>query len=131
MSRRPMTKRVRRLHDMRAKWGDCYWKPGDEPHIEHECEQHEADLIEYENDVRVDFVDLLRAAPRAEALDVDALGFTDLLDVAEAILHKYPPDSIVCSHSVRADRGALTTAAIADLIASCRLSPHNREADHE
>lgn len=73
MSRRPMTKRVRRLHDMRAKWGDCYWKPGDEPHIEHECEQHEADLIEYENDVRVDFVDLLRAAPRAEALDVERL----------------------------------------------------------
>ena len=68
---------------------------------------------------------LLRRWPDDRA---DALGFTDLLDVAEAILHKYPPDSIVCSHSVRADRGALTTAAIADLIASCRLSPHNREA---
>lgn len=66
--------------------------------------------------------DAARAASPAPApLDVERLGFYDLLDVANAILTNYPPDTIVCSHSVKADRGALTTAAIADLIASARL----------
>lgn len=64
------------------------------------------------------------APPR---LDVDALGFYDLLDVADAILTKYPPETIVCSHVERADKGARTTAAIADLIASCRAA---QEKEH-
>lgn len=61
---RPMKRRVLRLHAMRAKWGDCYWKPGDDEHYpgQHECEDHEADLIEYENDVRADFTEQVRAA---------------------------------------------------------------------
>jgi hypothetical protein len=54
------------------------------------------------------------------ALDVERLGFADLLDVAEAILSKYPPDTIVCSHLHRADIGSRTVAAIADLIESSR-----------
>ena len=56
------------------------------------------------------------------ALDVDTLGFDDLLDVGEAILRRYPDDTIVCSHHPEADPGALTTAAIADLIRTARLS---------
>ena len=59
-----MKRRVRRLHDMRSKWGDCYWKPGDDEHYpgEHRCEELEPDLIEFENDVRADFLEQLRAA---------------------------------------------------------------------
>ena len=69
----------------------------------------------------LDLLARLAASPAPAPLDVERLGFYDLLDVADAILTNYPPDTIVCSHSVKADRGALTTAAIADLIASARL----------
>jgi hypothetical protein len=58
--------------------------------------------------------------PALAGLDVERLGFRDLLDVADAILTKYPPDTIVCSHLHRADVGARTVAAIADLIESAR-----------
>lgn len=65
----------------------------------------------------------LRAkAASPPALDMERLGFRDLLDVAEAVLSKYPPDTIVCSHLHRADIGARTVAAIADLIESARLT---------
>ena len=60
-------------------------------------------------------------AEAAQPLDVERLGFRDLLDIGQAILDRaYPPDTIVRSHDVKADIGANTTAAIADLIASCR-----------
>jgi hypothetical protein len=65
--------------------------------------------------------------------DVERLGFTDLLDIGEALLAHYPPDTIVCSHSVKADVGAQTAAGIADVIASCRAalrSPDTETAEH-
>jgi hypothetical protein len=65
-------------------------------------------------------------APTPAGLDEERLGFYDLLDMADAILRHYPPDTIVCSHLHRADVGARTVAAIADLIESARLS---RESD--
>ena len=58
--------RLNRLHALRSKWGDCYWKPGDGASApewaEDPCEAFEPDLIEFENDVRADFVELLRRA---------------------------------------------------------------------
>ena len=60
------------------------------------------------------------AAPTTAGLDVERLGFADLLSIGEALLEHYPPDTIVCSHSVKADIGARSAAAIADVIASCR-----------
>jgi hypothetical protein len=63
------------------------------------------------------------ATPAADSqLDVERLGFTDLLDIGSALLAHYPPDTIVCSHSVKADIGAQTAAGIADVIASCRAA---------
>jgi hypothetical protein len=68
-----------------------------------------------------DFDRWVRASQERPLIDVDALGFYDLLDVAEAILAKaYPPHPLLCSHDPKADIGARTTAAIADLIATCR-----------
>lgn len=61
-------------------------------------------------------------AADSRGLDVELLGFTDLLDIGSALLAHYPPDTIVCSHSVKADIGAQTAAGIADLIASCRAA---------
>ena len=61
---------------------------------------------------------VLRYEP--ELLVAERLGFDDLLTIGEALLEHYPPDTIVCSHSVKADVGARTVAGIADLIASCR-----------
>lgn len=58
------------------------------------------------------------AAP--PSLGVDALDYGDLLDVASALLKRYPPDTIVCSHHPQADIGARSTAAIADLVESIR-----------
>jgi hypothetical protein len=62
-----------------------------------------------------------RLAERGVLLVTD--DFRGLLDVADHILTNYPPDTIVCSHLYRADVGARTVAAIADLIASCRAVP--------
>jgi len=66
----------------------------------------------------------LAAAPQADAgaLDVERLGFADLLSIGEALLEHYPPHTIVCTHNPDADIGARTTAAIGDLIASCRAA---------
>jgi hypothetical protein len=55
-------------------------------------------------------------------LDVERLGFADLLTIGEALLEHYPPDTIVCSHSHKADIGAQTAAGVADIIASCRAA---------
>lgn len=59
-------RRLNRLHALRSKWGDCYWKPGDEWPAD-PCGVFEPDLIEFENDVRADFVGLLRPAIEREA----------------------------------------------------------------
>jgi len=60
-------RRQNRLHALRSKWGDCYWKPGDGASApewaDDPCEALEPDLIEYENDVRADFVALIKRAP--------------------------------------------------------------------
>ena len=73
-------RRLNRLHALRTKWGDCYWKPGDRVSAPEwaadPCEALEPDLIEFENDVRADFTALIRAAgARASppALDVERL----------------------------------------------------------
>jgi len=59
-------RRLNRLHALRTKWGDCYWKPGDGASApewaDDPCEALEPDLIEFENDVRADFTALIRKA---------------------------------------------------------------------
>lgn len=59
-------RRLNRLHALRSKWGDCYWKPGDEASApewaDDPCEALEPELIEFENDVRADFTALIRKA---------------------------------------------------------------------
>jgi hypothetical protein len=67
----------------------------------------------------------------AEGLDVERLGFYDLLDVADALLRRYPPDTIVCSHRDEADPGARTVAAIKDLVDSCRLTTPEPETEQQ
>jgi hypothetical protein len=63
-SPRSPKRRVNRLHALRSKWGDCYWEPGDGASApewaKDPCEAFEPDLIEFENDVRADFVEMLR-----------------------------------------------------------------------
>lgn len=45
-------RRLNRLHALRSKWGDCYWKPGDGASApewaDDPCEALESDLIEFE-----------------------------------------------------------------------------------
>ena len=64
--------------------------------------------------------------PATPELDVERLGFYDLLTIGEALLTKYPPSRLLCSHD-SPDKGPRTTAAIADLIASCRAAEGERE----
>ena len=76
------TRRARRLHDMRSKWGDCYWRVGDnayepeksDPTAADPCADFVGDLIEFENDVRADFTKLLR---RADLIDARLAEGTD------------------------------------------------------
>jgi hypothetical protein len=76
---------------------------------------------------------ILAAAPPAPALDVERLGFDDLLTIGERLLEHYPPHTIICTHNPGADIGARTTAAIGDLIASCRaaIAPEQPDYDDE
>jgi hypothetical protein len=86
-------------------------------------DQHRDAMWRYGVRHALTIIDLALAAARSEApgeLDAETLGFDDLLRIGSAILTKYPPDTIVCSHDERADIGARTVAAIADLIESCR-----------
>jgi hypothetical protein len=72
------------------------------------------------------------AANPVAPLDVERLGYRELLDVATAILTKYPPDTIVCSHNPEADIGARAVAAIADLVQSAHPdAPYDKGNDDQ
>lgn len=95
------------------------WGPGESPALA----AAEAAPLDVDWSVPVTTgVDADVSAYAAAPLDVERLGFTDLLDIGEALLAHYPPNTIVCSHSVKADIGAQTAAGIADVIASCRAA---------